>query len=270
LDVIKCADWIIDLGPSAGIDGGELVFAGTPEDLGRKATEAKKKSRRKNGKPQSDSVWHSPTGEFLRSVLEPSLATGTTKTRAKRSNVKNHTRPDAEKKSLRVDAAEPTPSPKMAQRGKDARTSTSSKPDNQPWKVLGRRWHSLSKGFPQDASPQWPLELADKTLSLLEKIAGNDSLAFDYPDRVNVRPDGARQTWAEVQTKTPESVKVTLAGPRDAIDLEQLKGLGVESPVDISNQGRARVTLNLTEIKHTRSRKLKSFLKCHLDRTVNA
>lgn len=33
LEVIKCADWIIDLGPEGGVGGGELVFAGTPEDL---------------------------------------------------------------------------------------------------------------------------------------------------------------------------------------------------------------------------------------------
>lgn len=33
LDVIKCADWIIDIGADGGINGGELIFAGTPEDL---------------------------------------------------------------------------------------------------------------------------------------------------------------------------------------------------------------------------------------------
>ncbi|MEP6512952.1 MAG: excinuclease ABC subunit UvrA [Parafilimonas sp.] len=31
--VIKCADWVIDLGPEAGDEGGNLVFAGTPDDL---------------------------------------------------------------------------------------------------------------------------------------------------------------------------------------------------------------------------------------------
>lgn len=32
-EVIKCADWVIDLGPEGGKEGGNLVFEGTPEDL---------------------------------------------------------------------------------------------------------------------------------------------------------------------------------------------------------------------------------------------
>ncbi len=32
-DVIKCADWVIDLGPEGGNEGGNLVFSGTPEEL---------------------------------------------------------------------------------------------------------------------------------------------------------------------------------------------------------------------------------------------
>jgi len=33
LDVIKCADWIIDLGPNGGDDGGNIIFEGTPEQI---------------------------------------------------------------------------------------------------------------------------------------------------------------------------------------------------------------------------------------------
>ena len=35
LDVIKTADWIIDLGPEGGDGGGEIIAAGTPEDVAR-------------------------------------------------------------------------------------------------------------------------------------------------------------------------------------------------------------------------------------------
>src|SRR4029077_8215726 len=49
LDVLKTADWIIDLGPEGGVEGGELVAAGTPEQVA--------------------SVARSYTGQHLRRVL---------------------------------------------------------------------------------------------------------------------------------------------------------------------------------------------------------
>ncbi len=49
LDVIKQADWVIDLGPEGGEAGGELIAVGTPEDVAR--------------------VEDSFTGHFLREVL---------------------------------------------------------------------------------------------------------------------------------------------------------------------------------------------------------
>ena len=33
LDVIRCADYLIDLGPEGGVDGGRLIAAGTPEEV---------------------------------------------------------------------------------------------------------------------------------------------------------------------------------------------------------------------------------------------
>jgi excinuclease ABC subunit A len=35
LDVIKTADWIVDLGPEGGPQGGELIASGTPEQIAR-------------------------------------------------------------------------------------------------------------------------------------------------------------------------------------------------------------------------------------------
>ena len=33
MDIIKCADWVVDLGPEAGTQGGQVVFEGTPREL---------------------------------------------------------------------------------------------------------------------------------------------------------------------------------------------------------------------------------------------
>jgi len=33
LDVIKCADWIIDMGPEGGKGGGEVIAQGTPREV---------------------------------------------------------------------------------------------------------------------------------------------------------------------------------------------------------------------------------------------
>ena len=33
MDVVKCADWVIDLGPEGGEEGGSVTFAGTPEEM---------------------------------------------------------------------------------------------------------------------------------------------------------------------------------------------------------------------------------------------
>jgi excinuclease ABC subunit A len=35
MEIIKCADWIIDLGPNGGDKGGELVTSGTPEEVAK-------------------------------------------------------------------------------------------------------------------------------------------------------------------------------------------------------------------------------------------
>lgn len=40
MDVVKCADWVIDLGPEGGEAGGQLVFAGTPRALAEAPAEA--------------------------------------------------------------------------------------------------------------------------------------------------------------------------------------------------------------------------------------
>jgi excinuclease ABC subunit A len=50
LDVIRCSDWLVDLGPEGGDRGGELIAVGTPEEVAKVAA--------------------SYTGKYLAKVLE--------------------------------------------------------------------------------------------------------------------------------------------------------------------------------------------------------
>ena len=38
MDIIKTADWLIELGPEGGKNGGEIIFEGTPEELVAKSS----------------------------------------------------------------------------------------------------------------------------------------------------------------------------------------------------------------------------------------
>ena len=49
LDVVKCADWVLDLGPEGGEHGGDIVAEGTPKEVARNQ--------------------HSYTGKHLKSLL---------------------------------------------------------------------------------------------------------------------------------------------------------------------------------------------------------
>jgi excinuclease ABC subunit A len=44
LDIIKAADWVVDMGPEAGHAGGQVVVAGTPEMIVEYAGRAGEKS----------------------------------------------------------------------------------------------------------------------------------------------------------------------------------------------------------------------------------
>jgi len=94
LDVIKCADWVIDMGPEAGKAGGQVVFAGPAESLVRYASDIsyaipissapKKKAIKKTSKmapvalmmqvseaSAAEPKLRSYTGEALKAVLKP-------------------------------------------------------------------------------------------------------------------------------------------------------------------------------------------------------
>jgi excinuclease ABC subunit A len=313
LDVIKCADWIVDMGPGAGVHGGQIVFTGTPEALAAQATG----KRRKGKKAAASSV----TAPFLAQVLNDEVGSRGNAGADNRPH-RESSEPGAERlggaaKNLpagairnavpggeqgqsgepapkrrpsiaRVDAAEnkrPSENKMAAVRSKVRSSTGAVKAANEnigargstkssaavvlePWKALGKRWHCLEKGFGEGETPQWPLEVAERTLKLLEAIAGPDALVFSAPDRFEVRPTGADAAWAEVHTKDADCLSITLAGPDSAFDETEFSNLEMQGPVEKSERQRTTISLNLKSLKHVRSRKLRTFLKRHLERSL--
>ncbi len=135
LDVIKSADWVIDLGPEAGREGGQVVFAGTPEDLvahARKVDNAKRKP--KHALP-------SYTGLALAEVLQA----GPYKKR-----------PDYQDSSQSVPQEE---SLELADIGRDTRM---------PWETDGRTWHTQTRVGRNGKAVQWSGDFLAKVVDYIE------------------------------------------------------------------------------------------------------
>jgi len=135
LDVIKTADWIVDLGPEAGTEGGWIVATGTPEDIvahaemyqqqngSSSSSSSAKKGRKAHAaplpvNPAATPLLRSHTGE----MLAPVLAEGK--------------REEREIFDAQAAAAKRKGDLELNQVGKDAQM---------PWQVDGRRWHTVER-----------------------------------------------------------------------------------------------------------------------------
>jgi len=259
LDVIKCADWVIDMGPGAGVHGGSIVFEGTPEAL---AATAANHSFTKSGQ--------------LLSVTAPFLADALQGTRTAK-HAPLHDPPKLVSKPTPV--PEPTPI-RAAVSDSNSQLTPVTTPIAKPLhQVLGRRWHTLAKGFPDNTAPGWSLEIVDVLLDLLTQIAGPFALEYQSEDRVGIKLESGETHesiphWGELETKREDGVYLKIQGPKSAIDLDQLLSLDfLEAPnesdgrVQLGSADRVTITLRLTEVAYARSTKLKSFLQTHLHRT---
>jgi excinuclease ABC subunit A len=132
LDVIKTADWVIDLGPEAGSGGGWIVAQGTPEDV---VAAAASDGQRAEGQRQSH------TGEQLAAVLSSG-------TRGERAAFDAQ----AEGKKRPGDLT-------LADVGKEAKM---------PWEVDGRHWHLQGRIAHSGKSCRWEGAALERIVEFLE------------------------------------------------------------------------------------------------------
>jgi excinuclease ABC subunit A len=174
LDVIKTADWIIDLGPEAGDGGGYIVAEGTPEDVvGQvfnlsmqrvpgdepRGTSGETPARRRKAKPGTRSVRsvrsHAERGNEVSQTfvshtaqaLAPVLAAGPLTQR----KIHNPGVP-APKRDGELEIAEV---------GKETRM---------PWEVDGRRWHTVDRVGRNGEPCRWDGEILARVVDRIHEL----------------------------------------------------------------------------------------------------
>jgi len=155
LDVIKNADWIVDLGPEAGSEGGHLVFSGMPEELierqkkdGRRKTADGRKSggltpSDRNNRRQKKEEFLSYTAQALLPVFEAGEF-------ADRKEATNEPQTfEGEKTKIDI----------RAELGVDAKM---------PWETNGPRWHTQDRVSRSGQPIRWEGQILEEVARRIE------------------------------------------------------------------------------------------------------
>jgi excinuclease ABC subunit A len=177
LDVIKTADWVIDVGPEAGADGGQIVAAGTPEDVAAHALEAADHGgASSNGrpkkvgkqKPASEPLLRSYTGE----VLAPVLQAG----------------PHRKRKVYDFAAAEEL-------REGDLAISEVGHETKMPWEADGRKWHTRDRVGRTGEPCRWDGRILDRLEQFVQSEGKFSDTQWNSRTVVEVAADRKSDGW---------------------------------------------------------------------------
>ncbi|MBX7165168.1 MAG: excinuclease ABC subunit UvrA [Pirellulales bacterium] len=177
LDVIKTADWLIDLGPEAGDGGGWIVAQGTPEDVVAQArNHAGTAAGRATGKPSRAkqkslagvTQQRSYTGEMLAEVLEAGP-------HAERPKYDPHA-----EQSPRVDDLE------LAEVGQDAKM---------PWQIDGRRWHTQERVGRNGVPCRWDGKILAAIIDKIQESGAFSETNYDNRTIVEISAERKADGW---------------------------------------------------------------------------
>ncbi len=160
LDVIKTADWIIDIGPEAGRDGGSVVVAGTPEDV------VEEKGKLVKGKGKKPIVSHTAI------ALAPVLAAGPYKKRA----IYDPNAMDAVRKGD-LD---------LEQVGRDTKM---------PWESDGRRWHLTDRVARDGGDCHWEGEILARMEQRIHEVGEFAETNWNHRSVVEITGETKSDGW---------------------------------------------------------------------------
>jgi excinuclease ABC subunit A len=150
LDVIKTADWIIDIGPEAGADGGTVVACGTPEQIVEGGRGKAEGGRRKRKKRPSDSALPLPPTALVSHTaiaLAPVLQAG----------------PYVDRKPY-------DPAKALAKAPDDVDIEDVGRDTRMPWEVDGRGWHTRDRVARDGRACMWDGRIVDAIEKRIHKL----------------------------------------------------------------------------------------------------
>ena len=142
--------------------------------------------------------------------------------------------------------------------------------DHMPWKKLGQKWHFLHKGFPPGKTIRWDLNVLEELYELLHATAANGQFLWNNQQLVHLYCPGQREPWATLRTKRPDSLDLTLNGPKDNVAFGRVADLGWERNFDGTDAKRDVVVLRFRTIDDLQKGDLAAFLKEHLNGVLKA
>ncbi len=199
LDVVKTADWIIDIGPEAGDGGGRIVVAGTPEDVaahGQAALRAHLQSQWNNDqspvaqstaqpkRKRSTTRKAKATGEPVAATTPPLLRSYTGEALAAVLAAGPH-----KKRSLYDFAAE------VAKREGDLEIRQVGQETDMPWEVDGRRWHTRERVSRSGQPSRWDGRILDRVERFVQKEGVFSPTNWNARTIVEISADRKSDGW---------------------------------------------------------------------------
>ncbi len=188
LEVIKTADWVIDLGPEAGVSGGDLVAEGTPEEI-------IKNPRSHTGKFLAPVLAASPQGRLGAISLDVTGGKGTRNKKVAATEVEragsigNNGRSGATKKKAGSSSARENPESVNRVARADGEVKA-------PWELDGRKWHTEDRTARNGKPVRWDGRILARTVDRIDQLGQSDvGLApADWSQRGIVRINSADKT----------------------------------------------------------------------------
>jgi len=137
--------------------------------------------------------------------------------------------------------------------------------DVMPWKVLGKKWHFLRKGFPLGKRVLWKQEVLEELYELLRDIAEDGQFLWNNQQQVNLMVKGRRNPWASFTTKRPEWIRLVLFGPKGRFGFGRVTGLGRDRELDTTPPDCDVLKLFFRTMDDLHKGDLAAFLKEHFE-----